>query len=162
MSTKDLKNIPLQLLSFRLGQEVYAVDVMKIHGVERMCKITALPNMPEFLEGVIDLRDQIVPIVDLRKRFRLPAAAHDATTRIILAESAGRLSGFIVDAVFEVFQVEKESLGAIPTLGATASVEARFLHAVVRMKGNLIIIIDIDRVFTEKEKESLSLAASGK
>lgn len=158
VSTLDDQKIPLQLLSFRVGDESFAVDVLKIHGVERMQKITSIPKMPHFLEGVIDTREQIVPIVDLRKRFNIEAKPPAASTRIILIELDNHLAGLIVDAVFEVFQADKASIGAIPSLG-TSPVDAEFLRGVVRLKDNLVIIIDMEKVFTPDEKESITAAA---
>lgn len=132
---------------------------MKIHSIERMRKITSIPQMPDFLEGIIDLREQIVPIIDLRKRFNLVAKTPDQATRVILVELANQLAGLIVDAVFEVFQTEKAEIGAIPSIG-TSSVDTKYLEGVVRLKDNLVIIVDIEKVFSTEEKESITAAAS--
>lgn len=158
MSTPDGQKTLLQLLSFRVGDESFAVDVLKIRGVERMRKITSIPKMPHFLDGVLDIREQIVPIVDLRKRFNIEAKPPDASTRIILVELDNHLAGLIVDAVFEVFQADSASIGAIPSIGAS-SVDAEFLMGVVRLKDSLVIIIDMEKVFTPEEKESITAAA---
>lgn len=144
-----------QFVSFLLKKEIFAVDVMKIRGVERMLSITSIPTMPDFLEGVINLRGTIIPIVDLRKRFKLGSKEPDKETRIILTElETGLVVGMIVDAVKEVFQVDSAEIGDVPKIGAP-NMDQRFIKGVTNKKGTLVILLDAERILTESETEGL-------
>ena len=152
----------LQLVSFSLEKEIFAIDVMKVCGVERMMTITSIPGMPEFIEGVINLRNirnlktnSIVPVVDLRKRFRLPRREPDERTRIVLVELESELVvGIMVDSVEEVFQVEQNMLDAVPRFGR-GPVDNRYVKGVAQRGDRLIILMDIEKVFSEEETRDM-------
>lgn len=152
----------LQLVSFSLEKEIYAIDVMKVCGVERMMSITSIPGMPDFIDGVINLRNirnlksnSIVPVVDLRKRFALPTREPDKQTRIILVELDSNLViGIMVDSVEEVFQIDQSMLDAVPRFGRRA-VDNRYVRGVTQKGDKLIIIMDIEKVFTEEETKDM-------
>ena len=155
MDKKGASKTILQLVSFALDKEIFALDVMKIKGIERMSEITAIPKYPSFVEGVINLRDEIIPIVDMRKKFGLPPVEHTKETRIILIELENMTLGLVVDRVFEVFQLYEGEIGQMPNLGHTA-VGQQFVVGVVKMNNKLIVILNMDRLFTEEETMSLS------
>jgi purine-binding chemotaxis protein CheW len=152
----------LQLVSFSLDKEVFAVDVMKVCGVERIMEITAIPGMPDFIEGVINLRNirnlksnTIVPVVDLRKKFNLPVRDRDKQSRIILVELDSRLViGIIVDAVEEVFQIDHSMMDNVPRMGRQ-KLDNRYVKGVTQKNDRLIIIMDIEKVFSEEETKDL-------
>ncbi len=145
----------LQLVSFCLDKEIYAVDVMKVCGVERIMEITALPGMPVFIDGVINLRNTIIPIIDLRKRFSLPPQEHGKDTRIILIELDEKMViGVIVDSVQEVFQIDPNMIGKVPRVGGR-KLDARFIKGVVQKSDKLIIIMDIEKLFSEDETKDM-------
>ncbi len=145
----------LQLVSFSLDKEIYAVDVMKVCGVERIMEITSLPGMPDFIDGVINLRNTIIPIIGLRKRFSLPARDHDKDSRIILVELDEKMViGVIVDSVQEVFQIDQGMIGKVPRVGGR-KLDARFIKGVVQKTDKLIIIMDIDGIFSEDETKDM-------
>ena len=155
MAKREQVDTQLQLLSYLLGNEIYAIDVMKIRGVERMTEITAVPNFPGFVEGIINLRGEIIPIIDLGIRFGIPKKEHDKETRIILMELQDMIVGLIVDKVFEVFQIDRSEVGQMPRIGAS-SIENQFIKGVVEVKDKLVIILDMDRIFSDEETQILA------
>ncbi|MBI5232717.1 MAG: purine-binding chemotaxis protein CheW, partial [Deltaproteobacteria bacterium] len=94
-----------QLVAFMVGEEEFSVDVLKIQEIVRMPHITRVPNTPEFVEGVVNLRGRVIPVIDLRKRFGLPAVERDEKARIMVIHSEGNTIGFIVDSVSEVLRL---------------------------------------------------------
>jgi purine-binding chemotaxis protein CheW len=152
----------LQFVSFTLEKEIFAVDVMKVCGVERIMDMTAIPGMPDFIDGVINLRNirnlksnTIVPVVDLRKRFGLPPRDRDKESRIILIELDTKLViGITVDSVEEVFQIDQNMLDNVPQIGRQ-KLDNRYIKGVTQKGDRLIIIMDIEKVFSEDETRDL-------
>jgi purine-binding chemotaxis protein CheW len=144
----------LQYVSFTLGKEMFAIDVMRIRGVERIVEITSIPQCPDFLEGMIHLREEIIPIVDMRRKFGMPKEEYGKETRIILIEIEKIIVGLIVDRVFEVFQIEDGDIGHLPQIGMSIT-SKQYMRGVVEINNRLIIVIDIDKIFTEQETSEL-------
>lgn len=154
-SVKTIESGQLQLVSFLLGKEIFAIDVMKIQGVERVPEITEIPRFPASVEGVINLRGEIIPIVDLRKRFGIEAGEHGKETRIVLVELQDMAAGLIVDRVYEVLQLGADEIGKVPRL-FRSSIDTRFVRGVAEVRDKLVIILDIDRIFSEDEIEDMA------
>lgn len=150
MDGKVEKNTYLQYVSFSLGSEIFAVDVMKIKGVERVIEITSIPQSADFLQGIIHLREEIIPVVDMRLKFGLPKNDFTKETRIILIELGKMVIGVIVDRVYEVFQIKEDEIGQMPNIGIKVS-SRELVRGVAKIGNKLIIIIDIDKIFTEDE-----------
>lgn len=155
MGKKALSSTLNQYVSFALGKETFALDVMKIKGVERLSEITAIPKYPMFIEGVINLRSEIIPIVDLRKRFGMTAAEPTKETRVVLVELDAFSVGLIVDRVFEVFQLNENEIGHMPPISRT-SVGNQFIKGVAEVRDKLIILLDLNSIFSEQEAQTLS------
>jgi len=132
-----------QLVSFHVGSEEYAIDILGIQEIIRMVELTPVPQAPHFVEGVVNLRGKVIPVLDLRMRFGLPSATPTNDTRIIVIESNHILLGFIVDAVSEVLRVP-ESLIEPPLTGRQGS---DFQKGVGRVEGRLLIVLDLDVLF---------------
>jgi purine-binding chemotaxis protein CheW len=146
----------MQLVSFMIDKELFAIDVMRVQGVERPLQITSVPGMPDFLEGVINIRDTILPVIDLRKRFALPAKEYNKDTRIILIElQRNVLVGMIVDSVKEVFQLDSDQVGGVPRIGKP-KMDTRFIKGVGKKDGGLIIILEVERIFSEDEAKGIA------
>lgn len=156
MSSSQESGNQAQLVSFLLGKEIFAMDVMKIQGVERLSEITQIPRLPGFVEGVINLRGEIIPIIDLRKRFNLPPKEPDKETRIMLVELKDCVMGLIVDMVYEVILVDVSKMGNAPKL-FRASVESKFISSVVQIKDKLIIVLEVEELFSDSEVETIAL-----
>lgn len=138
----------LQLVTFRLASEEYGLPITKVQEINRVLPVTVLPQTPSFMEGIINLRDRIIPIIDLRKRFQLPITNHNEDTRIIIVEMNGQTVGVTVDAVMEVVRLSAADVDAPP---ASTVANSRFINGVGKMNGQLIILLDIDQVLTAQE-----------
>jgi purine-binding chemotaxis protein CheW len=139
-----------QLVIFKLGHEEFGVDILQAKEIERMVhEVTRVPKAPAFVEGVINLRGDIIPIVDLRKRFNLGNIDITPKTRIIIVEIEGSQIGMVVDAVFEVIRVPVSAIEAAPSI--TRGVDAYFLNGVANLAERLIILLNLERVLSAEE-----------
>ena len=132
-----------QLVAFKLGEEVYGVDIALIHEIIRWREITAIPRAASEIEGVINLRGKIVPVLDLRKRLGLPLAEHDGATRIIVAETADSTVGLIVDSVVGVLRIPQASIE--PPAPLVASVDIDAIRGIGKISDTLVILLNMDR-----------------
>ncbi len=148
----------VQLATFLLGGEEYALDIMRIKEIIHPLKITPVPKVPAFIEGVIELRGAILPIVDLRKRFDLPAPPPARSTKYVIVGIEGRIVGLVVDGVGEVLRIGRAEVRASPLTSGDA---ARYFSGVCHHEGRIIMILDIDRILSSEEKISLAGLARG-
>lgn len=139
----------LQLVTFRLASEEYGLPITKVQEINRLVPVTKLPQTPTFMEGIINLRGRIIPVVDLRKRFQMVVSAHDDDTRIIIVEIKGQVVGLTVDAVTEVIRVNTANIEPPPE---TVAVESRYISGVGKIDNRLIILLDIDKILTDQEE----------
>jgi purine-binding chemotaxis protein CheW len=137
-------------LSFFLGGEEYATDILRVQEIKGWDSVTRVPYSPPYILGVINLRGAIVPVIDLRVRFSLAKAAFDSATVIIVVHVAGargeRVVGIVVDAVSDVYSVAEESIQAPPDV--MGSVDHMFVTGLARLEDKLVIILDIERLVT--------------
>ncbi len=143
----------LQLVSFKVGSEEFGVDILKVQEINKMLKITKVPNAPNFVEGVVNLRGRIIPVIDLRKRLSLDTKSHDNKTRIIVVDILGNIVGFIVDEVNEVLRISKDIIENPPEL--VAKVDSDFITSVAKLEDRIIILLDLDNLLKKDEKEVL-------
>ncbi len=141
-----------QVVVFSLANENYGLEISRIQGIITMPEVTRVPRSPEFVDGVINLRGTIVPVIDLRKRFHLPERTDTRDTRIINVE-VGTTVGLVVDAVAEVLTIPGEAIELAPELVTT--IEAGYIRAIARLDERLVILLDVDRVVTVREQEEL-------
>jgi purine-binding chemotaxis protein CheW len=154
-------------LTFRLGDEAYAIEILKVQEIIGLIAVTRVPRAPAYFRGVINLRGKVVPVVDLRRKFGLEAIADTNRTCIIVAQIArnGAVAtvGLIVDQVSEVTQIAAEQIDPPPSFGAV--VDTRFIRGLGKLSQKVLIILDIDCVMTEEEMtavdHSLAVNASG-
>jgi purine-binding chemotaxis protein CheW len=139
-----------QYLSFFLGGEEYATDILRVQEIKGWDTVTRVPYSPGYILGVINLRGAIVPVIDLRVRFALPNAAFDSATVIIVVHVSGargeRVVGIVVDAVSDVYSVAEESIQPPPDV--MGSVDHMFVTGLARLEDRLVIILDIERLVT--------------
>jgi purine-binding chemotaxis protein CheW len=161
-TTMDIKNQKgskgqteelFQLVSFTIGQEEFGLDIQCIQEINRMVDITRVPNSPEYVTGVINLRGKVIPIIDLRKRFGFPPKDSDKNTRIIVVELSGMVVGFVVDTVREVIRIPKNITEPPPAI--VAGIGSEFITAVAKLENRLLILLDLERILREKEKQQL-------
>jgi len=144
----------LQIVTFFLSNEEFGVDILLIQEIIRPTAITEVPNTPAFLEGVINLRGKVVPVVDLRRRLDLDITPIDKSSRIMIIEMGERVTGFIVDSVSKVMSVPSESVQGAPEM-VTAGVESEYIYGVSRLEDRLIILLDFSKILTDTEREQL-------
>jgi purine-binding chemotaxis protein CheW len=147
----------VQLAAFHVGPHEYAIDIMKVKEIINPLPITSIPRAPAFIEGVVELRGAIFPIVDLRKRFDLPAAPRSRATKYIVVAIAGRIIGLVVDAMSDLLRKPASEVRPPPALSPAAGAgAATFFSGVVHHNGKIIMVLDIDRVLSSEEKVSLA------
>lgn len=143
----------LQQVVFKLDNEEYGLDIMKVNGIERYQEVIKVPNTPDYVEGMINLRDEVLPIFNLRKKFKLVEKAKDDETMIIVVYTEGIKVGFIVDSVMEIIEINEEDVEEAPTI--VAGVNRRYIQSVAKLEGRMIILMDIDLLVTDEEKITL-------
>lgn len=146
---KKLNGSLLQLVTFSIDEEEFGVNILKVQEIIRIMEITRVPRSPEFVEGVINLRGRVIPIVDLRRRFGLAAIAHDKDTRIIVIELNSLVVGFIVDAVSEVLRIPADTVE--PTPPVAAGVDSEYISGVGKLQDRLLILLDLDKLLTAED-----------
>ncbi|MEM1446295.1 MAG: chemotaxis protein CheW [Planctomycetota bacterium] len=141
----------LQLVSFEIGTEEYAIPILAVQEINRMMAITRVPNSPPSVEGVINLRGRIIPVIDLRQRFGLTACENNADTRIIVVEvgALGRVIGFMVDRVNQVLRLSRDIVDPAPSVAGAAN--ADFIQGVGKLDDRLLILLDLERLFGDQE-----------
>ena len=143
----------LQLVSFNLGKEEFAVDILKIQEINRMVEITKVPKSPDFVEGVINLRGKVIPIIDLRKRFNLPASESTRQTRIVVVDIDNKVVGLVVDAVSEVLRLPANTVEPPPPI--VAGIDSEYISGVGKLEDRLLILLELDKVLSKDEKKVL-------
>lgn len=143
----------LQVVVFTLDREEYCVPVMQVREIVPSTQPTRIPHTPPFIEGVINLRGSITSVLDLRKRFGLPAATHDDETRIIVVDLAEEALGFLVDSVLEVLRLPTSTFEPPPA--QVVSVDTNFIQGVGKVGERLLILLDLERVLSQAELSEL-------
>lgn len=142
-----------QLVVFKLAQEHYGVDISVVDGIVKMQPVTHVPGAPAFIEGITNLRGEILPVIDLRKRFGLPAGEVTKDTRIVNVVIDGIKVGLIVDSVSEVLRVAEEDIE--PPSPLITSIDAAFIAAIAKVGARLIILLDMNKVLSRSEQLEL-------
>jgi purine-binding chemotaxis protein CheW len=138
-----------EFLSFALGSEEYGVDILKVKEIRGYDAVTRLPDAPDYIKGVINLRGTIVPVVDMRLKFRLEHAEYTALTVMIVLNVADRVVGMVVDSVSDVVQLSAEQVRAVPEIGAT--IDRQFLTGIGTLDERMLILLDIERLMVSTE-----------
>jgi len=139
----------VQLACFKLGAEMYALDIMRIKEIIRPQKLTSVPKAPAFVDGMINLRGTVIPVIDLRKRFDLPPVAMDRKTRIIICAMFDKFVGLVVDEVTEVRRYLRHEVRPAPEF--VKGKGAEFFMAVCQRESDLIMLIDLERLLSSEE-----------
>lgn len=146
----------IQLVSFMLADEEYGVEVLKVREIIRMPTITKMPNVPQHVEGIINLRGKVIPIISMRRRFGLMENENNSHTRIIIMDVVGSLTGFIVDSVSEVIRIHGSEIQPPPSMALSSGIGQEFITGVYNRAERLLVIMDVDLMFSEGERESFS------
>lgn len=149
IQTKSTDSIAGKYLTFALHQESYGVDVLKVREIIRMTNITAVPQMPDFVRGVLNLRGKIIPVMDLRRRFQFPAQADNSQTCIVVAQvrlpdGKATQMGLVVDGVEEVINLSDADIEATPDFGGQICTD--YILGIAKVKGVVKALLDIDGI----------------
>lgn len=147
-----------QFLTFTLGDEYYGVEILRVQEIKGYTAVTRIPNTPEYIKGVLNLRGTIVPIVDLRAKFGMAQVEYGKVTVIIVLEVKGRTMGIIVDAVSDVLNIPSRDLQPAPDFGH--AVDVSFLSGIGKSGDKLVALLDIDKVLAVGEIEPATTAAA--
>jgi purine-binding chemotaxis protein CheW len=153
MSIDDIEgsgNDPvIQLVTFRLEEETYGINVMHVQEVLRVSEIAPVPGAPDYVLGIINLRGNVVTVVDTRSRFGLPATNVTDTSRIVIIESDKQVVGIMVDAVAEVVELTESQIDSAPNVGNDES--SRYIQGIATLSNVLLIVVDLHKLLTEDE-----------
>jgi len=145
----------MQLVTFELAGECFAVDINAVREINRLLDITRMPKAPPEIAGVINLRGKIFPVVRLRKKFGFPETKDCVQTRIIVLEHQGKETGFIVDRVHEVLRIDSSIVDPTPEVMGT--VDADYIKGIAKLDGRLLIVLDLEKLFSELDLSSLEI-----
>ena len=152
-----MKENSREMLVFRLGNEEYGVDILKVQEIRGYEKVTPIPRSPDYLKGVVNLRGTIVPVVDLRVKFGMADPTYDSVTVVIVLRIAGRTIGAVVDGVSDVVQLAPKDVRDAPSLGAM--VDSSYLAGVATQGGRMILVVDIEKLLSAGELALLGESA---
>ena len=148
----------MQLVSFKLGKELYGIEITKVREIILIAEITQIPETPHFLKGLINLRSTVIPVIDLRARFGLPEGDLSDESRIMVLQAHGKTVGIMVDAVSEVLRVKHDQISPPPP--TVAGLGRDYLSGLVKLDNRLLILLDIDKIFGEEDILALKDAAA--
>ncbi|MEI4485937.1 chemotaxis protein CheW [Frigidibacter sp. MR17.14] len=142
--TEDRLTSELELLSFRLAEQEYSVDIMSVREIRGWTRATPLPHSPHYMRGVINLRGTVLPVIDLASRLGMPPVEGDARNVIIVVQSEGQSVGLLVDAVSDILALPRDQLQPPPEISADAA--AGFIQALTIVEGRMIRVLDLSSV----------------
>lgn len=148
----DIEEETTTLVTFRLGNGEYAIDIMQAKEIIKMEKITLIPNAPYFVEGVINLRGNIIPIIDLKKRFNLEKSEGNKNTGIIIVKIEDVDMGIIIDSISKVVSMVNSDIQPPPSM--LQGIGQRYIKGVGKMEDKLLVVLDLDKLFTNEEDDS--------
>jgi purine-binding chemotaxis protein CheW len=143
----------MQLVSFTLAKELYGIEITKVREIILITDITRIPETPNFLKGLINLRSMVIPVIDLRVRFGMPEGETTDESRIMVLQAGGKTIGIVVDAVSEVLRVKQDQISPPPP--TVAGLGREYLSGLVKLDEKLLILLDIDKIFNEEEMSAI-------
>lgn len=141
----------LQLVSFHVGDEEFGLDILRVQEIIRTQQMTRVPNLPDYIDGVINLRGKVIPVVALRRRLGLENVTADKRTRIVVADIHNQTLGFVVDSVSEVLRISADTVEPTPRLGR---VEREYIAGVGKLDRRLLLLLDLERLMDRDELET--------
>jgi len=145
----------LQVVTFEVASEAFSLDILKVHETIRYQPLTRVPNLPAYVEGVLNLRGKVIPVIGLRQRMGLERREPTPTTKILVASVKNEVLGFMVDSVSEVLRISHERVEPAPRLG---EVKQKYVSGVVKMENRLLLLLDLDELLNEDEEAQIASA----
>ena len=155
---KEVSKYDGQFLTFVLSKEEYGIEILKVREIIGLMEITTVPQTPDYMKGVINLRGKVIPIIDLRLKFSMDEEEHTQETCIIVVEVGSSQVGIIVDSVSEVTDIKGEDIEDAPSFGQ--DIDTNFIMGLGKVKDKIIILLDIEKVLTAEDLEIVKQAAS--
>ena len=154
MKDENVGNKHRQCVTFRLDDEIYGINVMLVQEVLRVTDIAPVPGAPEYVVGIINLRGNVVTVIDTRMRFGLSSREMDDATRIVIIEAEKQTVGMVVDSVSEVVDIYSNEIESAPNVGSDET--ARYIEGVVSRGDNLLILVDLNKLLNDDEWSDMS------
>jgi purine-binding chemotaxis protein CheW len=145
----------IQLVTFRLKDETYGINVMQVQEVLRVTEIAPVPGAPSYVLGIVNLRGNVVTVIDTRTRFGLPMTELDDSSRIVIIESEQQVVGILVDSVAEVVELRQSEIDSAPNVGNDES--SRYIQGVASRDDDLLIVVDLNKLLTDEEWSEVSM-----
>ncbi len=155
MENTIVKEEIVQLVTFCLGEEEFGFDIFKVKEINKMMDLIKVPNSPHYVEGVVNLRSKIIPVIDLRTRLDMEKKEYDTETRIIVVDLHERTVGFIVDEVKEVLRISKNITEAPPDI--VLGVDAEYITSIAKLEDRLLILLDLTKILSSVEMGKVTL-----
>ena len=155
--TSDAPANTSQFLTFGVNNQDFGIEILRVQEIKNFSRVTPIPNMPECIKGVMNLRGTVVPIVDLRKKFNMPAAEYDQFTVIIVVNVAGRVMGLVVDAVSDVLDISPDAIEGPPSLG---EVDTSFIMGLAKSDEQIVTLLNIEQLLSD-QRVNLETARRG-
>lgn len=147
----ETNSLATQYVTFSLGTEVYGIPITKLNEIIAYQELTALPNVPSFIKGILNLRGTAVPVIDMRERFNLERKDYDQFTVIMILDVSGRTMGLVVDSVSDVLNIDHDNIKPSPQF--SSSINTKYIEGMVGYDNGrkFIMLLDVDRIFTDEE-----------
>jgi purine-binding chemotaxis protein CheW len=149
VADNGVRDTVIQLVTFRLQEETYGINVMQVQEVLRVSEIAPVPGAPPYVLGIINLRGNVVTVIDTRSRFNLPAKEIDDASRIVIIECDKQVVGILVDSVAEVVELRVSEIDSAPNVGNEES--SRYIQGVASRNDDLLILVDLNKLLTDQE-----------
>jgi len=150
-----IKSAQTKQVIFALGNEEYGLDIMIVNAIEKYTDIVRVPNGPECIKGIINLRGDVIPVYSLRKKFGLEEKAIDENTKLVITKSNNIMMAYEVDAVKEIIEIPDESISETPVI--VKSRNTTYIKSIANLNGRMIILLDHNGILTDKEQENIEL-----
>ncbi|RKD27568.1 purine-binding chemotaxis protein CheW [Caminicella sporogenes DSM 14501] len=142
-----------QYVIFKLGNEEYGVDIMKVKEISEFKESIKVPNAPYFVDGIINLRGEIIPIINLKKRFNIESQGINSDTRIIVINIRNKNVGFVVDEASQVLRIDEKDIESAPDI--IVGVDRQYITGVGKIDDKIVILLDLEKILSDEEKEKL-------
>ncbi|MDR2055723.1 MAG: chemotaxis protein CheW [Desulfovibrio sp.] len=143
----------IQLVTFRIAEEEFGVDILAVQEIIRLMQITMVPRAPSFIEGVINLRGKVIPVINMRTRFNMTPAEHNNDTRIVVMEFGQKIVGFLVDAVSKVLRIPAATVEEAPPV--VVGISSEYIRGVGRLGERLLILLDLDNLLSDMNLDAM-------